>query len=75
MIYYRIDGDNNVFRTLRDAKHHVWIAYTPNERLKYLQGSCIVKFINDEAATLTPIIVNENGYTFGKTIKIEKIYG
>ena len=70
MICYRIDGDNNVFRTLRDAKYHVWIAYTPNERLKYLQGSYIVKFINDKASTLTPIIVNENGYTFGKTIKI-----
>lgn len=70
MIYYTIDGDNNVWRTLRDAKHHVWIAYTQKERLKYLSGSYIVKYINDVAVTETPIVVNENGYTFGKTKKI-----
>lgn len=70
MIYYQIDGDNNIFRTLRAAKNHIWIAYTQNERLKYLRGTSITKVVNDEAVTLTPIIVTTDSYSFGKTIKL-----
>lgn len=70
MIYYQIDGDNNIFRTLRAAKNHIWIAYTQSERLKYLRGTSITKVVNDEAVTLTPIIVTTDSYSFGKTIKI-----
>lgn len=28
---YRIDGDNNMFATLREAKHHIYVAYTARE--------------------------------------------
>lgn len=70
MIYYQIDGDNNIFRTLKAAKDHIWIAYTQNERLKYLRGASITKVVNDEAVTMTPIIVTTDSYSFGKTIKL-----
>lgn len=70
MIYYQIDGDNNTFRTLKAAKDHIWIAYTQNERLKYLRGTSITKVVNDEAVTVTPIIVTTDSYSFGKTIKL-----
>lgn len=68
--YYQIDGDNNQFRSLRSAKHHIWIAYTQKERLKYLNGSSIVKVVNDEAVTMTPIFVTADGYSFGKTVRL-----
>lgn len=71
MVYYRIDGENEIFRSLRNAKHHVWLAYTKDERKKYLNGSSIVKIENDEVVTMTPIIVTEDGYSFGKTIKVK----
>ena len=69
MVYYQIDGCNERFRSLRNAKHHVWIAYTQKERCKELQGSEIVKFKDDVAVTKTPILVTSDGYSFGKTIK------
>lgn len=67
---YRIDGENQVFDTLKDAKHHVWIAYTQQERIKYLMGGCIYGIRNDECVTTTAIIVGRDGYRFGKTEKI-----
>lgn len=70
MTYYRIDGDNNVFSTLRDAKHHVWVAYTQNERRKYLSDACIYKIINDDVVTMTPINVTNDSYSFGKTKRL-----
>lgn len=69
MTFYRIDGEEQTFRSLRNAKHHIWIAYTQNERL-LLHGSNILKFKNDKIETMTPIYVTEDGYSFGKTIKI-----
>lgn len=70
MTLYRIEGDNNVFRSLRAAKHHVYVAYTQQERLKYLHGSSIARIENDEVVTMTPIIVTTDGYSFGKTIRV-----
>ena len=68
--YYQIDGDNNHFPTLREAKHHVYIAYTERERLKYLQGCNICGVAREEITTITPIIIDEaGGYRFGKTRK------
>ena len=70
MVYYQIDGVNEMFRTLKDAKHHVWIAFTQRERKMFLRDTCIIKVENDEATTMTPIVVTDKGYTFKKTIKI-----
>lgn len=67
--YYQIDGDDNIFRSLRNAKHHVWIAYTQSERIKYLTGCSIAKVENGRVVTITPIIVTTDGYSFGKTEK------
>lgn len=70
MTKYQIDGDNNTFRSLRAAKNHVWMAYTQEERLKYLIDTDIVRIVNDEVVTRTPIIVTTDGYSFGKTIRV-----
>lgn len=70
MTTYQIDGDSNVFRSLRAAKHHVWCAYTQEERLKYLRNTDIVKIVNDAVVTRTPIHVTTDGYSFGKTIRL-----
>lgn len=72
MTCYRIDGVNERFRTLRAAKYHIWIAYTQEERLKYFgrDQSYIVKVVNDEAVTMTPIVVTADGYSFGKTVRL-----
>ena len=71
---YFIDGENNVFQTLSEAKYHIYIAYTPKERVKYLNEACIVGFDKkDEYRSYTPIKIDEEGnYSFGKTY-IEKI--
>lgn len=68
--YYLIDGDNNRFRSLREAKHHVWVAYTQEERVKYLSDGVIMRVLNEEVVTITPIIVTDKKYSFGKTKKI-----
>lgn len=70
MTKYQIDGDSNVFRSLRAAKHHVWRAYTQEERLKCLNDASIVRIENDEVVTKTPIHVTTDGYSFGKTIRL-----
>ena len=66
--HYRIDGDNNVFNTLRDAKRHIYVAYTAREAVKYLTGATIMKISGDDIRTLTPINVSDEGrVTYGKT--------
>lgn len=69
-LYYIIDGINETFATLKDAKFHVYVAYTDKERAKYLLDTNICKVVNGETSTVTPIIVSEEGkYKFGKTVK------
>ena len=69
--YYQIDGDNNQFSTLSEAKNHVYVAYTENERLKYLQHCDICGVVNEEVVSITPIIINEaGGFRFGKTCRV-----
>jgi hypothetical protein len=70
MVFYKIDGCDEVFRSLRNAKHHVWIAYTHSERFKELQNVDIIKYKDDVAVTKTPIIVTSDGYSFGKTTRL-----
>lgn len=69
MTKYQIDGDNNVFRSLRAAKHYVFLAYTQEERMN-LNNTDIIRFENDIAVTRTRIYVTTDGYSFGKTVKI-----
>jgi hypothetical protein len=70
MTKYQINGDNNVFRSLRAAKHHVFLAYTQEERIKYLNNTDIIRYENDMEVTRTRIYVTTDGYSFGKTIKL-----
>lgn len=69
--YYQIDGVNDLFATLKDAKFHIYVAYTDKERAKYLPAeSKICKVVNGEVTTYTPFTVDDNGkYKFGKTVK------
>lgn len=74
--YYLIDGENQKFNTLKAAKWHVYIAYTKNERIKYLNNSMIigVNKKTDETVSVTPIKIDDNGdYSFGKTEKYYNI--
>lgn len=68
--YYQIDGVNELFATLKDAKYYIYVAFTDKERAKYLPTSKITKVVNGQAVTYTPVIVEDNGkYKFGRTIK------
>lgn len=70
-LYYQIDGVNELFATLKDAKFHIYVAYTDKERAKYLpESSAIYKVVNGDVKTFTPLFVDDNGkYKFGKTVK------
>jgi hypothetical protein len=74
--YYIIDGINERFDTLGDAKYHIWFAYTPNERIKYFGDDCSyicgINARTEELVSLTLIKISETGdETFGRTIKIK----
>lgn len=67
---YRIDGDNNMFDTLREAKHHIYVAYTAREAVKYLTGAVIALVRDEEMVTITPVLVTDDGrVSFGRTKK------
>lgn len=69
-IRYCIDSVNEDFPSLRAAKLHVSIAYTPEERLRELKGTSIVGYKNDKLYSNTFIIVDKSGsYAFGITKK------
>ena len=70
MTKYQIDGDDNVFRSLMAAKHHIFLEYTQEERIKNLNNREIIRFENDIAVTRTRIYVTTDGYSFGKTIRL-----
>lgn len=71
MKYYVIDGCNESFRTLSDAKYYISFAYTSNERIKYFgKDTCYILGIDsrDEVRTITEIKIDDNGReSFGKT--------
>ena len=48
MITYTIDGCNEMFLTLQEAKKHIWLAYTPKECIKELTDTCIVGWKDGE---------------------------
>ena len=67
---WKIDGDNNVFKTLKDAKWHILIAYTPKERVKWLYGCYIIHTKKGEIHSLCRINIDmEGNYSFGKVKK------
>lgn len=67
---YTIDGCNEMFLTLQEAKEHIWLAYTPKECIKELTDTCIVGWKDGEVHSLTAIRVNENGkVSYGRTVK------
>lgn len=72
-IYYQIDGDNNLFSTLRNAKDHIHFAYTDNEKLRYFgKEICYISGVgrDGESVSLTEIKVDENGReSYGRTFK------
>lgn len=68
--YYIIDGDNNTFDTLRDAKFHIDIAYTPQEQKKYLHDTYIVGMQGDREISQTKITVTDKGVKYGITEKL-----
>lgn len=69
--YWQIDGDNNIFRTLRDAKHHIWNAYTLNECKKYLNNCNICRFVGGEIVSSVTIRVSEKGeVTYSRAKKL-----
>ena len=72
--YYMIDGVNDVFESLRDAKYHIYFAYTPNERIRYFGDDCSyicgVNAKSEEIVTTTLIKVDHKGReAFGRTTK------
>lgn len=68
--YVISDGDGSEFRSLRNAKQHIWIAYTQEERVKELKDSSIIQIQDDKVVTITPIIVTADGYSFGRTKRV-----
>lgn len=66
--YWNIDGDNNEFATLREAKSHIWLAYTDKER-KQLHNETITHVVKGVAVGLVIIYVDGNGKaTYSSTI-------
>lgn len=69
---YIIDGCNEMFLTLQEAKKHIWLAYTPKECIKELTDTCIVGWKGGEVHSLTAIRVNKNGkVSYGRTVNIK----
>lgn len=68
--YWTIDGINEVFESLKDAKWHVEIAFTNNERVKYLTNTSISHIVNDEVVSTVKINIDSDGnFKFGRIEK------
>lgn len=67
--YYKITGLEEKFFSLREAKMHLWYNYT-RTNISELSGSSILKYVDGEAVTETPIIVRNDGYCFCKTVRL-----
>lgn len=70
MIYYKIDGDDSVFRNLRNAKRHIATAYNHQMRIDLLSGAYIKRYNDDVVLTETPILVTNDSFSFGKTKRL-----
>ena len=59
--YWAIDGVNECFNTLSEAKYYCDIAYTPKERIKYLNNTEICHFKNNELCSTVIIHTDDEG--------------
>lgn len=68
--YWVIDNFNEHFKTLKDAKYHCDIAFTPKERKMYLRRALICHIVGDSVVSYVEIRIDDNGaYSFSKVIK------
>ena len=68
--FWTLDGANEAFETLNDAKWHVEIAYTPAERMKYLRNARISHIVNGECVSTVAVKIDDNGnFKFGRIEK------
>lgn len=51
---YTIDGCNEMFLTLQEAKKHIWLAYTPKECIKELTDTYKEQFMNVLPSSIHP---------------------
>lgn len=66
--YWNIECDTNEFATLKEAKKHIWLAYTDKER-KQLDNETITHVVNGVVVGLVVIYVNDEGKaTYSSTI-------
>lgn len=69
--FWTIDGINETFESLNDAKWHVEIAFTPGERMKYLRNTSISHIVNDERVSTVSVKIDDEGkFGFGRIVKI-----
>lgn len=57
-----ITGDDNFFDRLRDLMWHIEIAYTPKERIEYLNNEIIIRTVNDESEGKYILKVDNDGH-------------
>lgn len=57
-----IENTNGFFDRLKDLMWHIEIAYTPKERIKYLNNQYIVKITKKEAVAKYVIEVFDDGH-------------
>lgn len=70
---YRIDGVNETFNTLKDAKYYLSFYTQKDFKSEELLGTDIVGSKGDDCITLTPIKGYEGGRVlYGKTYNIVK---
>ena len=63
--YWRIDGVNDTFRTLEDAKDYISTAYTVREA-SMLNGCSITHFAGEEIISEVRISANGNGVSYSR---------
>lgn len=65
-----IDGCNESFATLSDAKWHCMVAYTDSERSRYLDGACIVHIEKGKVVSVVEVIVSDGKVKFSKPTRL-----
>lgn len=70
MKYYKIDGVDASFRSLRNAKQYICSAFNHHERIELFRCSFIRRYNDDVVLTETPILVTNDSLSFGKTKRL-----
>lgn len=58
--YWKIEGVNEIFRTLQDAKYHIYVGYTPQEVRKYLQYMDINHYVKGKCVSYVRITIKND---------------